>query len=356
MLKGINYVIRIMIWLIVALIVITGAVLTYFTVTEYKPPLREPLKVMGHARKEIKDTLTFLTWNIGYAGLGREMDFFYEGGTQVRPSPKDARRYLEGIIDLLMKNDSVDFVLLQEVDRRARRSYDTDQVGEIQAHLSSFTSVYAYNYVSKFVPLPLRNPMGGVKSGLMLLSRYEPQQAVRYNLQSRYPWPKRLFLLDRCFILTRYPMADGHDLVVINTHNSAFEDAALLRQKELVIIKETLEEEYTHGNYVIIGGDWNQNPLPYDQNQITSGDQVKAIMPGIPGDFLPEGWTWAYDPSLPTNRDVDKPYSEGASPTTIIDFYVLSPNITLLNVHTLATRFAFSDHQPVLMRITLRER
>jgi len=354
--KGINYVIRIMISLIIAFIMIIGAVLIYFTVTEYRPPLREPLKVMGHAGKEIKDTLTFLTWNIGYAGLGREMDFFYEGGTQVRPSAGDAGRYLKGIIDLLIKNDSVDFILLQEVDRRARRSYDTDQDNEIQQHLSSFASVYAYNYVSKFVPLPLRNPMGSVKSGLMLLSRYQPQQAVRYNLQSRYPWPKRLFLLDRCFILTRYPMSDGHDLVVINTHNSAFDDAALLRQKELVIIKKTIEEEYARGNYVIIGGDWNQNPLPYDKNQITSGDQVKAIMPGIPGDFLPEGWTWGYDPSMPTNRDVDKPYSQGTSPTTIIDFYVLSPNITLLNVHTLATGFAFSDHQPVLMRIALREK
>ena len=32
------------------------------------------------------ESFNVVTWNIGYAGLDREMDFFYDGGTRVRPA------------------------------------------------------------------------------------------------------------------------------------------------------------------------------------------------------------------------------------------------------------------------------
>ena len=61
----------------------------------------------------VKKEFTFLTWNIGYSGLGKNMDFFYEGGTRIKPEKKEFKGYLEGIFQYLLSMDSVDFILLQ---------------------------------------------------------------------------------------------------------------------------------------------------------------------------------------------------------------------------------------------------
>jgi hypothetical protein len=114
-----------------------------------------------------------------------------------------------------------------------------------------------------------------------------------------------------------------------------------------------MQKEYSLGNYVIVGGDWNQNPLPFNQDSIQDGNLTHVISPGIPADFLPEGFTWAFDPKNATNRDVDIPYTKGKTQTTIIDFFVLSPNITLLNINTMQTGFEFADHEPVGMTMEL---
>jgi endonuclease/exonuclease/phosphatase family metal-dependent hydrolase len=51
---------------------------------------------------------------------------------------------------------------------------------------------------------------------------------------------------------------------------------------------------------------------------------------------------------------VDRPYVKGITGTTIIDFFVVSPNVEILSVKTLGNNFAWSDHQPVLMKVRLR--
>jgi endonuclease/exonuclease/phosphatase family metal-dependent hydrolase len=196
--------------------------------------------------------------------------------------------------------------------------------------------------------------MGGVKGGLMTLSRFTPFEASRYSLQSSEAWPKKLFMLKRCYLLTRFKVSEGKELVLINTHNSAFAEAAKLREKELTVLRKAMEEEYNKGNYVIVGGDWNQNPVPFDERLITSGDAVMRIIPPIPDDFLPAGWQWAYDPSQPTNRDVIEAYKHGITRTTIYDFFVLSPNIRIISVKTNSDGFKFSDHNPVCLKIKLK--
>ena len=57
----------------------------------------------------------------------------------------------------------------------------------------------------------------------------------------------------------------------------------------------------------------------------------------------------------PTNRDVDMSYQKGKTKTTIIDFFVVSPNITVESVKTIETGFENADHQPVIMKIKIAE-
>lgn len=338
------------------ILVLFAAFLIYATITDYKPAAKETIAIMENL---LPDTipagkLQLYTWNIGYCGLGAKMDFFYENGTMVRPDKDYYVRCRDGVLNQLSRFNTADFILLQEIDQHSHRTYLDDQVERVKAAFKNYASFFALNYKVAFVPVPLHSPMGRVNAGLITLSRYQPVKAERFSFPSSYSWPKRLFMLDRCFILTRYTVSNGKQLVLINTHNSAFSDAADMRTKELNMLKAVIEKEYSTGNYVIVGGDWNQNPGPFKKESIQDENIAYAISPAIPTDFLPAGFTWAFDPTMPTNRDVNIPYSKGKTRTTIIDFFVLSPNIKLISANTVQNNFEFADHQPVEMEVELK--
>lgn len=330
-------------------------VIGYSTLKEFKPMETEKL-IVDNRGKSIVETgkeLSMITWNIGYAGLGKEMDFFYEGGIQVRPSFELSEKYLEGIISYIGSNRSIDFLLLQEVDFRSKRSYNVDQLLLIGKALPDFSSTSAVNYMSDFVPVPLTNPMGKVHSGLGLFSVFNIAEAIRITTPGKHSWPKRLFMLNRCFLEARYRTNTGKELVVFNIHNSAFGDEADMRKVELHLLRNLLTEEYKKGNYVIAGGDWNQNPP--DMNIEKIANYVSKEVWPIDQDFFSGGWTWAFDPRLPTNRDVDKPFHPEKTTCTIIDYFLVSPNIEVMEVETTDFRFEHSDHQPVTLKFRLMQ-
>jgi endonuclease/exonuclease/phosphatase family metal-dependent hydrolase len=213
-------------------------------------------------------------------------------------------------------------------------------------------SAVALNYVVPFVPMPPNDPMGRVKSGLLCFSAFHSVEYTRYAFPGGYDWPVRLFMLDRCFLLSRLPLPGGKDLVMINTHNEAFDDGSQ-REQQMAVLKNLMLEEYAKGNFVITGGDWNQNPVGYQSTDIprifSAGDQARSIKPAIEPDFFPEGWKWVFDPNNPSNRDVIASYKRGETRTTIIDFFVVSPNVKVKSINTVDLGFAWSDHQPVKM-------
>ena len=83
----------------------------------YKPEEKIQLYT-GNTPAPLPDSSIFdlLIWNIGYAGLDASMDFFYDGGEQMRPSEKGVSNNLQGIRNTLKPFNAYDFVLLQEVD------------------------------------------------------------------------------------------------------------------------------------------------------------------------------------------------------------------------------------------------
>lgn len=337
----------------ILLIYILG-VLLYALISEFKPLQIEEITIRKNENKSIQagQVLSILTWNIGYGGLGKEMDFFYEGGQKVRPDKVLAKKYLDGITDFLSKHDSLDFILLQEIDFNSKRSYAVNQADSISSVLTDFNKISAVNYSSNYIPVPFFNPMGKVKSGLVLWSRYSPSNAKRASTPGKYSFPKRLFMLKRCLLITRYNVDNGKELVLINLHNSAFDDADQLRKEEMKFIKKLITEEYEKGNYVIAGGDWNQNPPGLNLDNINKYKN-RSVWP-IQKDFLPNEWNWVFDPSVPTNRDVHEPFNIQSTTCTILDYFVTSPNIEVLETKTTDMEFEFSDHQPVLISLKLK--
>jgi endonuclease/exonuclease/phosphatase family metal-dependent hydrolase len=145
-------------------------------------------------------------------------------------------------------------------------------------------------------------------------------------------------------------MKNGKELLVINTHNEAF-DPGEIRKAQMEYLKEFVTAEYTKGNYIIAGGDWNQSPpdfTPEFSNYKVKTDQMK-----MPSDFLPSDWKWIYDNKTPSNREVIAAWDPAVTKTTVIDFFLLSPNIKSLSVQTLNLGFANSDHNPVRMKVRL---
>jgi endonuclease/exonuclease/phosphatase family metal-dependent hydrolase len=341
--------------LLYVLLVLVGAFLLfllYATLDDYKPG-----KIIDQGIECEADILAdslhldLLIWNIGYGGLDASMDFFYDGGEQMRPEREGVLANMEGISNTLAPFRNYDFILLQEVDQDSRRSYHVNQYEQIKEQFTGYHGSFGMNYNVGFVPIPLSEPMGKVKSGLMTLSRQCPASVERHSFPGNYSLPVKLFMLDRCFLVSRYRLSNQKELLIINTHNSAYDDGSL-RAQQMDYLSTYLLSEYEKGNYVIVGGDWNQTPFGLDP-ELPSHRFDTENLTYIEENYPAPGWQWAFDPDMPTNRRVAFPYDQRSSPTTIIDCYLLSPNIELFQVETIDLGFKFSDHQPVKLQIRL---
>jgi len=338
----------------VLILIGTGSFLLFSIFMEFEPAPVEPVEILGSASAPLDSTGKFslITWNIGYGGLDNGMDFFYDGGKRVRPEYPSFQQSWAGILHFLKEHDRMDFFLLQEVDSCSKRSFYKNEVNDMANTLPGFCLAYALNYHCRFVPVPPAHPMGRVNSGLVTCSRYQPVGVMRYGFDKHVPWPDRLFYMKRCFLVSRYSLSNGRQLILVNIHNSAYDTGGILRKREMEMIRDFLLAEYERGNYLVAGGDWNANPPGFSPEAITTGDCVKQDDFTNLKSFFPD-WEFAFDPLLPTNRDVDQAYRKGITPVTILDFFLVSPNVRILKTCTFPTGFEESDHQPVYLEITL---
>jgi endonuclease/exonuclease/phosphatase family metal-dependent hydrolase len=352
-------------WLILLVLLYVAGVLLYGTVRDFKPDNLIDLKPAKNASSpEIQDSiLTFTIWNIGYGGLGAEANFFFDGGNMffsgdrmVRSSEENVEKYIAGI-EAYVKNNASDFMLFQEVDYASKRSYFKNQFERISGLLPDYSAVFAVNYQVDWVPLPIFQPWkayGQTNSGLATWSKYQPQSAVRMQLPGTFDWPTRIFQLDRCAAIQRYKVKQDKELVVINVHNSAYDKDGALKAAQMDFLQKIFMEEYEKGNYVVVGGDWNQCPPGFQFDKFMPGNTSGYTQSNIDHGFVPSDWTWCFDLNTPTNRKVRDSYQPGETFITLIDFFLISPNIQLIKAQTADLDFQYTDHQPVTMKIKIR--
>ncbi len=344
---------------ILTIVLVFAGFLGYMTMKDYRPKRVESIEMLRafepdkfETQKLSRDTFTLYTWNIGYCGLGAEQDFFFDGGKMVRPTKELQQKYQTGIIETIRSIDTVDFMMLQEVDRGSKRSYFQDQVKIIGETCSSDVYGYATNYKSLFVPQPVPEPYGRCYGGIMTLSKidYKPV-ASRFSLAPDAGWPTGLFMLKRCYLEFRYSMQNGKELVIINQHLSAYDDGTV-KQQQMDTLKVKLLEEYKKGNYVVVGGDWNTYPPGYKSNLKNKGKDG-VIEKSMEANYPEPGWKYIYDPSTATNRKLYEPYVAGQTDAVVIDYFLLSPNIDAISVKGIDLGFKNSDHHPVYLKIVL---
>jgi endonuclease/exonuclease/phosphatase family metal-dependent hydrolase len=333
--------------------------IVYAVATDYKPDEQE-LIILSDKASILDDSLSYslLTWNIGYAGLDKEMDFFYDGGKKVITPESTCMINIEGIEDFLQRNDTIDFICIQEIDKNSKRSYHVDQYQRLSEKLTGHNPFFAKNYDVFFVPTPPANPMGKVIAGIATYSKYIPKSSTRYSLPGDFGFPMQLFYLDRCFMVNRYNIENGKELILINTHNEAFDEGGVIRKAQMETLREFFLKEYNSGNYVIAVGDWNQYPPDFKpsfaNNKAFTGQIGNFYLNGIEPDYMPGDWKWVFDPSTPSFRTLITAYDPAATPTSVCDIFLTSPNVESVYVKCHDLGFANSDHNPVTMQVKLR--
>lgn len=341
--------------MIIGAVILIALFLLIFTWLDYKP---EEVVVLSQSTDtsavEVEKELKILSWNIGYAGLNKEMDFFYDGGKMVRPLKTQVEKNLTDIASALQTHSDADFVFLQEIDIDSRRSYHINEMTYLEERLPEYHSVFALNYQVLFVPLPLSQPMGKVEAGLATLSKNGALKSERHSFPFNFSWPLKIFMLDRCFITYEIATSNNKKLILINTHNSAFDGTGTLPKAELDYLKNYMEKEYEQGNYVILGGDFNLSPTQFSPESFDSlYDWDNAI--SIPNGTFDKKWAIVYDPLIPTNRSTATIYQSGKTKVNCLDFYIVSPNIEVLSVNCMDLGFVSSDHNPITATFKLKQ-
>ncbi len=354
-------ILKILLIILLAVIVLLGALTAFLTITEYKPDPIEMLEPYGAPEKDLLnegDAISLLSYNIGYGGQSADMDLQSQGGEGVKASTESLVNKNLDAMRQIMKTENADILLLQQVDQSAARSHGIDEVAYLES-LFPGIATYATNYVCKFIPLPVNNPMANVKSGLLTINKYQTSEASRNSLVAGYSWPMKLFEPKNCLSVQRVPLgtpdkpAEG-ELVIINLTFDAKDDGAVKieQTKELATF---MKDEYAKGNYVIAGGTFNQT-FPGADNLKYPVRNTGYFMPGIVEETLfGEGWTFAYDESVPTARLMNQPYSEydPYMQLYVIDGFITSPNVTVTECYTIDTEFKYSSHQPVKVELCL---
>lgn len=324
----------------------------YLRITMYSPEAEEAVEYTSGSRTvSAGDTLSILTFNIGYGGYNKEEDFFMDGGEGVLPeSSAKVMENLAGIASVI-NEEACDVVFVQEADIDSHRSYNNNEV----AYLSSSIGMpfaFACNYKVAYVPYPIP-PMGKVYSGLVNYSAFDVREAVRYALPDTAPWYMSMGYLKRCLLVERIPVQDSdRELVLVNLHLEAYTEEEK-RDAQMKVLSDLIEEEYAKGNYVIVGGDFNQEFEGNDNPPVLS---ETGWLPGeVKLSEVPEGFFLAVADNAPSCRSLEEPFTDNeTSQVYIIDGFLVSNNMDVRSVKIIDRGFEYSDHNPVRLEVRLR--
>ena len=315
----------------------------------------------GNASVEVSgsNTYSLTDWNIGFGAYTDDFSFFMDGGEHSRAVSEKANiSNLNAIIDVL-KSYKSDFYLIQEVDFGSTRTYHIDQREMFYDVFDrGYASTFGVNYDSPYLFYPITEPIGASKSGLLTLSGTTITDSVRRSLPIQSGFAK-LLDLDRAFTVNRIPCSNGKELVLINLHLSAYTTDDTIVVQQLELLSGVISEEYSKGNYVIAGGDFNMDLLK-DSGSIfgVSGADYSWAQP-FPETVIPEHVSLIApfdeaDP-VPSCRNADSPWDPETNFQITIDGFLVTDNVKVTKCEVTDLQFKYSDHEPVQLEFILKK-
>ena len=352
---------KILLGIIAGLLVIVIGYLSYVLISYNRIEDDQTLQVEGKAQTaavKVGTEYTAMTYNIGFGAYTPDYTFFLDGGKESWAASKESViDMIDGDISLL-KDHKVDFALLQEVDFGSTRTYQVDEAQQIRDAFDNMSSTFAVNYHSAFLFYPFYQPHGASNSGILTLSDVQITSALRRSLPISESLAK-LLDLDRCYSINRISADNGKELVLFNTHLSAYGTDGTLHQQQLSKMFGDMKAEYDKGNYVVCGGDYNHDFLGNSKEIFNEEvpEEYSWAAP-FPDELIPEHFSKATDfasgITVPSCRNCDKPYGPDCF-TVTVDGFIVSDNVEITYVDVVDNQFTYSDHNPVELRFKLKK-
>ncbi|QNM04640.1 endonuclease/exonuclease/phosphatase family protein [Qiania dongpingensis] len=352
--------------LLLLLAVAAGGYVAYMQFQYYRIEDNQEIDTENNRAEKLRTGVpyTIMTYNIGFGAYSQDYSFFMDTGEMLdgtkttgkssrAESREEAMTNTEGSIGLL-KQGNTDFMFVQEVDEKATRSYQIDQVQMLRDAFPEYGSAFACNFHSAYLFYPLLEPHGAVKAGMLTFSKYQ----IAENTRKQFPVDNSFFTkftdLDRCFMISRIPLEDGRELLLIQVHLSAYDKGGKIRTKQLETLNQVLKEEREKGNYVIVGGDFNHD-IAGSIDTFPTEQKIPEWVYQLDDSQLAEGYHFVVADNageVPSCRGADIPYERGVTYTAIVDGFIVSDGV-LAAAENLDAQFSFSDHNPVKMTFTL---
>lgn len=345
------------------LLLCVAVYVVYMIVTYHRIEDRQVLEVAEPLEKKEDGALTaevsyrVVTYNIGFGAYTPDFSFFMDGGkSSWAKSRESVIETVEGAARLVDSYEP-DFVLFQEVDTDATRSYHVNENELIRQILKEYYSAFAVNYDSSFIMYPFNQPHGSSRAGLVLYSAYPIASSLRRSLPVSTSLSKFVDL-DRCYSISRIPVDNGKELVIINLHMSAYGNSDEIREGQISMLCEDMKQEYEAGNYVICGGDFN-----HDLKALADDGSERATWAyPFPRENLPEHFAFCIDSFTEEERqnmwdsarNADMEYVEGVTYTVTLDGFIVSDNIECIAYENVKTGYLYADHDPVYMDFILK--
>ena len=358
-----------------AMILLVGGYVVYVIAQYYRIDDKMALEIHNKQTElvAINKEYSVMSYNVGFGAYSPEYTFFMDEG-EMNDGTKMVGTHAKGIsyadVDknvtgqaAVAKRVNADFYFFQEVDEKADRSYKINMLERLSSAMNGYCYTYAVNFHTANLLYPFNDAIGKTTSGLLTLSRYETFSGARRSFPVTTALIDKLFDLDRCFAV-HYLRVQGSDkmLVLINLHMSAYDEGGTIRALQLQMLNEVLAEERQKGNYVIAGGDFNhcliadqfdtdELALSYFESQQKIPEWVKNSV--LHNRELAEGFTIAASLNASTCRGADMTYQKGITYSTVIDGFIVSDNVQVVAEYTEDVDYAYSDHNPVVLKFRL---
>lgn len=359
--------VRAVLILILALILVVAGYVIYLQANYYRIEDHAVLEIEHNMEESLKtgNTYTAVTYNIGFGAYGPDYSFFMDTG-EMKDGTKTSGTYgkaislasveehTQGALEVI-ESLNADFYLLQEVDVDADRSYHVNQEDIFKTALAEYASVFANNFHSAYLFYPFNDPHGAVQAGLLSFSRYHISEAERRSYPVDNSFITKFTDLDRCFAQMRIPVEDGHELVLINSHMSAYDEGGTIRAQQLELLNTVMAEEYAKGNYVIVGGDFNHAMGAEVAEGFPSEQKFPDWVAVLTEEDLADNVRIVRadnELEVPTCRGADIVYTKGVNYTTVVDGFLVTDNVRAF-AENMDTDFAYSDHNPVKLQFEL---
>lgn len=331
------------------------------------------------ASVESNTDLTLTSFNMGFGAYSTYFTFFMDTGINADGkktvgkygkgiSKEDVQKNTDGVVSTIKELNS-DFYAIQEVDIDSNRSYHINQQTAVENVYPEYDKTFAINYDSAYLFYPLTDPHGKSKAGLSTLSKYAINSSERkeYTISKGF---SKFFDLDRCFSVNRYTVDNGKELVLINSHMSAYDEGGIIRNTQIQELYSYMKNETDKGNYCIAAGDFNHdlitnNPMySYTTENFAYKSMIKQLKPDWLSFMFDEDKTSAFDDGFkiyaddgePSCRDCDVVWERGSTYVSTVDGFIVSDNVKVSKVKTTKvgeTGFEYSDHQPTTLTFSL---